>query len=249
MKVTFIGTGSGSTSLKRYHSSLLISSSSYSLLVDTGDGISRALLSSHIPYNSINGIFITHFHPDHFTGLPALLVQMKMADRNNPLEIYVHSSNTAFLEEFLFNSYILQERYGFDIKIKSIDTFFADAPADDLTFVTQENSHILKYSDNTAGRGLSLVSLSTLFTVEGIKIFYTGDVGDKKDLELFNSYDYLITECTHVSFDEIEEAAAKDAVICLTHINESEEEKIKRRIALKKDRQFLLAEDGMVIKE
>ena len=247
MKITFVGTGSGSTSLKRYHSSLLISSSSYSLLVDTGDGISRALLNSHIPYNSINGILITHFHPDHFTGLPALLVQMKMAGRDTPLDIYVHSSKAAFLEEFLFNSYILQERYGFDIKIKSIDTYFVIAPADDLTFVTQENSHILKYSENTAGRGLSLVSLSVLFAVEGKKIFYSGDIGDKKDLELFSSHDYLITECTHVSFDEIEEFAGKNTVVYLTHINESEEEEIRIRISAQTNRQFILAEDGMVI--
>lgn len=247
MKIKFIGTGSGSTSLSRYHSSLLISSGSYNLLVDTGDGVSRALLSSSVSYSSINGILITHFHPDHFTGLPALLVQMKMADRNNPLEIYVHSSKAAFLEEFLFNSYILQERYGFDIKIKSIDTYFAIAPSEDLTFVTQENSHILKYNDNTAGRGLSLVSLSTLFTVDGKKIFYTGDIGDKTDLELFNTYDYLITECTHISFDEIEKAGGKNAAVYLTHINESEVEELKQRIAAQTDRKFILAEDGLVI--
>ncbi|MEO8398834.1 MAG: MBL fold metallo-hydrolase, partial [Ignavibacteriaceae bacterium] len=75
-KIKFIGTGSGKTSLKRFHSSFLILNESYNLLVDTGDGISKALLLQNINYNSIDGILISHLHPDHYTGLPLLLVQM-----------------------------------------------------------------------------------------------------------------------------------------------------------------------------
>jgi len=250
MKITFVGTGSGSTSLKRYHSSLLISSSSYKMLVDAGDGISRALLSSNIPYNIIDGILITHFHPDHFTGLPGLLVQMKMAKKETPLDIYVHASKAGFLEDFLFNSYILQDRYDFNIRIKSIDTFFDIKPADDLSFVVQENSHIDKYRESVLSRNLSLVSLSVLFSVDGRKIFYTGDIGDKADLELFNRYDYLITESTHVTYEEIVTGILnKEAKVYLTHINDSDEEELQNKIKPAHNPSIVLATDGLVIEE
>ncbi|MDZ7623513.1 MAG: hypothetical protein U5J96_03575 [Ignavibacteriaceae bacterium] len=48
MKITFLGTSSGKASLNRYHSALLFTSEKYNLLVDAGDGISRALMSNGI---------------------------------------------------------------------------------------------------------------------------------------------------------------------------------------------------------
>ncbi|MCU0415336.1 MAG: MBL fold metallo-hydrolase, partial [Ignavibacteriaceae bacterium] len=81
MKITFIGTSSGKVSLTRFHSSLVISSEKYNLLVDAGDGISRAIISNGINFKKINGVLFTHLHPDHFSGLPALIVQMKMMNK------------------------------------------------------------------------------------------------------------------------------------------------------------------------
>ena len=72
MVITFIGTGSGEASLKREHSSILISSEKFNLLIDTGDGISKAILKAGIDFNSINGIIFTHLHPDHYSGLAVL---------------------------------------------------------------------------------------------------------------------------------------------------------------------------------
>ena len=106
MKIKFLGTGSGKTSLNRYHSSLLISSSKYNLLVDCGDGISKAILAQNIDFNSINSVLISHFHSDHFSGLPSLITQMKLSSRKNELKIFVHSSEKDFLEDFIFHSYI-----------------------------------------------------------------------------------------------------------------------------------------------
>ena len=88
MKIKFIGTGSGKTSLNQFHSSLLLISKNYNLLVDAGDGISRALLFNEIEFNIIDGILLTHLHPDHFSGLATLIVQMKMMKRKNSLDIF-----------------------------------------------------------------------------------------------------------------------------------------------------------------
>jgi len=78
LEIKFVGTGSGKTLLKRYHSSFLIKTEAYNLLVDAGDGISRALLNQKVTFDSINGILISHLHPDHYSGLPSLIIQMKL---------------------------------------------------------------------------------------------------------------------------------------------------------------------------
>ena len=67
-ELKFIGTGSGKTSLNRFHSSFFIKTSNYNLLIDAGDGESKALLSQGIDFNTIDGILFTHLHPDHYTG-------------------------------------------------------------------------------------------------------------------------------------------------------------------------------------
>jgi ribonuclease Z len=121
MKIKFLGTGSGQTSLNRFHSSFLISSSNHNLLVDCGDGISKAILKQNINFNSIDSILISHFHADHFAGLPSLLTQMKLSSRKNDLTIFVHSSEKDFLEDFIFHSYLFKERMTFNLKIISFD--------------------------------------------------------------------------------------------------------------------------------
>jgi ribonuclease Z len=100
VKITFVGTGSGKTSLNQFHSSILISSESYNLLIDAGDGISRALLFNEINFNTVDGIVITHFHPDHFSGLPSLIFQMKISDRKKPLDVFIHPSFKNFVNDF-----------------------------------------------------------------------------------------------------------------------------------------------------
>ena len=106
MKVIFTGTGSGKASLKRNHSSFLISTRSYNLLVDAGDGISKALLSARIPFNSITGILLTHLHADHYSGLASLIVQMKMNKRKEQLDIFVHKDISGTVRNFIYQSYL-----------------------------------------------------------------------------------------------------------------------------------------------
>ncbi|MDH3269414.1 MAG: MBL fold metallo-hydrolase, partial [Ignavibacteria bacterium] len=140
MKITFIGTNSGKASVNRFHSSLLLSSEDYNLLVDTGDGISRALLINRINFNSINGIVFTHLHPDHFSGLPALIVQMKMLNRTEPLEIYIHQSLKNIVEDFLLNSYLIPEKMKIEIRYKTFkDEEFVNI-AKDFSMIARKNS-------------------------------------------------------------------------------------------------------------
>ena len=202
MKITFLGTSSGKTSLKRYHSSILLSSKEYNLLVDAGDGISRAFISNAININSINGILFTHLHPDHFSGLPALIVQMKMVNRKDPLEIFIHKSLVKVVEDFIIHSYLLPEKMGFKIHYKTFQDDERISITEKFSLIAKKNSH-LRDLENYQNKypSLSLYSASFLFESEGKKIIYTSDIGSEEDILLFNEIipDLFISEVTHLS--------------------------------------------------
>jgi len=202
VKITFIGTSSGKATLNRNHSSLLFSSEKYSLLVDAGDGISRALIANGINFDSINGILFTHLHPDHFSGLPALIVQMKMINRNKPLDVFVHDSLRNVVEEFLLKSYLLPERMGFEILYKTFRDNERTIISESFSFLARMNSHLSNLEKfKNKYPSLSLYSASFLFETEHKKVIYTSDIGSKEDLFLFNDVvpDILISEVTHLS--------------------------------------------------
>ncbi len=256
MKIKFLGTGSAITSLHRFHSSFLITSSDYKLLVDCGDGIAHALLQQAIGFNEIDAILISHFHPDHYTGLPSLITQMKSGRRKKPLSLFIHSSEKFFLEEFIFHSYLFKERMEFDFNIipfKEGDEIIIN---NHFRFVSKINSHLEKYKLFDDKNKLSFISLSFLFKDEENSCIYTGDIGKENDLFLFNQKaDWFISETTHIASDNLI-AVLKNLnseKIILTHIDEKTEEAVKFFLENKlhpadKER-FLIAFDGLELNQ
>jgi ribonuclease Z len=202
VKITFLGTSSGKSSLKRFHSSILFSLEKYNLLIDAGDGISRALINCGINFNSVNGILFTHLHPDHFSGLPALIVQMKMMNRNKPLEIFIHKSLVEVVEDIIIRSYILPEKMGFEINYKGFNDDERFKITEKFLFIAKKNSHLRdleKYQNKYPF--LSFYSASFLFVINDKKVIYTSDIGSEEDLSLFSEIvpDVFISEVTHIS--------------------------------------------------
>lgn len=235
MEILFTGTGSGQTSLKRFHSSFIISDGKHKVLIDAGDSVSRALLSLNVEYNSISSVLLSHFHPDHLNGLPSLIIQMKMNKRKHPLEIFVHSRLRKSLLEFLSTGYIFAERLGFELKITpfNYEQEFILFPA--LTCQARENSHLARYASVSEIDPNLLASCAFLFNLDGSKVFYTGDAAEKNDLFLFSDKDIrlFISEAAHIKMDWIRQAAFKlqECRFILTHINEAEEEVLRQQAA------------------
>ena len=89
MKVTFLGTSSGTPTKLRNVSAYVIAEEQHKdwYLVDCGEGTQHQIL--HIPYSLMNlrAIFITHVHGDHCYGLPGLLASAGLLGRTRPLTI------------------------------------------------------------------------------------------------------------------------------------------------------------------
>lgn len=256
MKITFIGTSSGKASQNRSHSSLLFSFDKYNLLVDAGDGISNALLSRGVDFNSLNGILFTHLHPDHFSGLPSLIIQMKLLTRNEPLDIFIHESLKAVVEGFLINSYVLPERMGFEICFQTFKDDERFNISEEFSFLARKNSHLIKLEKyKVSYPSLSLYSASFLFEEGNKKVIYTSDIGSEEDLSLFQEVDpdILIWEVTHIPLSAIIEKVIKvdPDKVYLTHYSDGDIPKISEILAsLPKSLigKVELAEDGLFIK-
>ncbi len=254
-ELVFIGTGSGKVSLNRFHSSFLILTSRYNLLIDAGDGISKALLTGEINFSSIDGILITHLHPDHYTGLAALIVQMKMCERKKHLDIIINTELVNVIQKFILNSYLFPERMGFAIHYKSIINDELFNVNNEISFIPRQNSHLVPVSGLEKYKLQSFSCSSFLLNIENIKIHYTGDIGSKDDLLLFSDYtiDYLISEVTHIQPNDILNSYPNDALppkIILTHITDEDINNLKELIVnLQVDlkEKFILAFDGLKI--
>jgi len=88
LRIIFLGTGGSWPTVKRNVSSVAVKRGSEIILFDCGEGTQRQFQQSNLSYMQISKIFITHFHGDHFLGLPGLIQTMQLNDRDKPLHLY-----------------------------------------------------------------------------------------------------------------------------------------------------------------
>jgi ribonuclease Z len=88
LRLIFLGTGGSWPTIKRNVSALAVKRGSEIILFDCGEGTQRQFQHSNLSYMQISKIFITHYHGDHFLGLPGLIQTMQLNDRERPLHLY-----------------------------------------------------------------------------------------------------------------------------------------------------------------
>jgi ribonuclease Z len=86
LSVVFLGTGGSVPSARRATACVLIRSGGSRILVDAGEGAQRQMINS-TGLVQVDAIYITHFHADHYLGLPGLLKTYDLLERRAPLRI------------------------------------------------------------------------------------------------------------------------------------------------------------------
>lgn len=87
LSLFFLGTAGSVPSARRGLPSTLIRRGGDRLLFDCGEGTQRQLLRS-VGLADMDSIFITHFHADHWLGLPGMLKSFALRERSEPLTVY-----------------------------------------------------------------------------------------------------------------------------------------------------------------
>lgn len=87
LSLFFAGTGGSVPTARRGLPAVLVRAGGDSLLFDCGEGTQRQLLRS-IGLPDIDAVFLTHYHLDHWMGLPGLVKTLDLRAREKPLTIH-----------------------------------------------------------------------------------------------------------------------------------------------------------------
>jgi len=87
LSVFFAGTGGSIPTAARGLPALLVRRGGERLLFDCGEGTQRQLVRS-VGLSDLDAVFLTHFHADHWLGLPGLLKTFDLRGRERPLAIH-----------------------------------------------------------------------------------------------------------------------------------------------------------------
>ena len=85
LDVSLLGTGGMMPLPHRWLTSLMLRYNGKSILIDCGEGTQIALREKGWSPNPIDIICFTHYHADHISGLPGMLLTMGNAERKEPL--------------------------------------------------------------------------------------------------------------------------------------------------------------------
>ncbi|MBA2474609.1 MAG: ribonuclease Z, partial [Actinobacteria bacterium] len=88
LDLVFLGTAGSMPTAQRAPSALLVRRGGERLLFDCAEGTQRQLLRSEVGLVDLHEIFLTHFHADHYLGLPGLLKTYSLRGRELPLTLY-----------------------------------------------------------------------------------------------------------------------------------------------------------------
>jgi ribonuclease Z len=85
LDICLLGCGGMMPLPRRWLTALMTRYNGSSLLIDCGEGTQVAIKEKGLSFKPIDVICFTHYHGDHISGLPGLLLTMGNADRTEPL--------------------------------------------------------------------------------------------------------------------------------------------------------------------
>jgi ribonuclease Z len=167
MEFCFLGTSGAVIKDDETTSSLFFRSKNYSVMIDCpGNAVSILQQIGCSPLD-LDGIILTHSHPDHIYGLPFLIQNLLLLNRKKDLLLMANPYTMGKVQDLLqlFN---LQDRLPFKIVYITQDSgLVATLGSMDIEFVS------VSHSVPTSG---------VLIVDSGYRLFYTSDTGPIPDI-------------------------------------------------------------------
>lgn len=220
VRILFLGAGDAFSAGGRHQAGYLVSGDGTSILLDCGATTLASLKREGVPAGSIDAIFLSHLHGDHFSGLPFLFLEYTYAEpRRRPLRI-AGPPGTADRVHELFRA------------------MYRDAGSRPLPFEVD----FVELKPGAQSRTGSIVvdpfrvphqqaelSLGFMVTLNGRRIAYSGDTGWTEDLiSRSEGTDLFICECSffqtkvdfHIDYPRIAENRHRFGTkrLILTHL-------------------------------
>ncbi|HOT40114.1 MAG TPA: ribonuclease Z [Candidatus Syntrophosphaera thermopropionivorans] len=192
MKFILLGTGSGMPELGKNQSSLYVNVNGKHLLFDCGEGVSQQLLKHHLDNNVLDAIFISHYHPDHISGLFMLLQMLKIQKREKPLQLFLPERPAALVETLQF-LYTFIQKFTFPLHI--LDCEESELYYEEVNAALTD--HLLEYEDLVNESKLPNLLHSYAFRISGPE----GSLAYTSDINKVESVQFLIRNCHTVIID------------------------------------------------
>ncbi len=87
-ELLILGSSAATPTANRNPTAQLLNIAERFFLIDCGEGTQMQMRKYKARFQSINHIFISHLHGDHFYGLPGFLASMHLLGRKNEITIY-----------------------------------------------------------------------------------------------------------------------------------------------------------------
>jgi ribonuclease BN (tRNA processing enzyme) len=167
MQLQFIGCGDALGSGGRANTCFHVTGERSNFLIDCGASSLPAMKRLGVTRDAINLILITHFHGDHFGGLPFLLLDAQFSRRTRPLVIagpagieaklkvlmealFEHSSKTQQRFELSVVPLAPQETRTFgDVKVTPFPVVHGESGGPFLAYRIETEGRIISYSADT----------------------------------------------------------------------------------------------------
>jgi len=242
MRVRFVGCGDAFGSGGRQNTCFHVTGASSNLLIDCGASSLPALKQRGIVRNDIELILITHFHGDHFAGLPFFLLDAQFSRRTRPLVIAgpegIETRLTQVMEALFEHSSKTQQK--FELSVLPLKP----REARRLCGVTVTPYPVVH--GNSGGPFLGY-----RIEAEGRVIAYTADtewtdelvpLGREADLLIAEAYTFETNVRNHLSLASLKEHLAEIAPkrLILTHMSD---DMLSRLDSLP----YTAAHDGLVV--
>lgn len=220
MRLTVLGSGDAFGSGGRFHSAYLVEAAGATFLLDCGPSILQALKRAAVAPERLDAVLLTHFHGDHFAGVPFLFMDYRYESRRTrPFTVY----GPAQVER----------------RVRTLFSALYEKTA------AEPSPFPIVYRELTAGSAIDLggvrvtplpvrhvcelVSFAYRIEADGRTLVYSGDTAWTDDLVAYTrDADLFVCECStfetqldiHISYPEVVAKAPKLGCkrLLLTHL-------------------------------
>ncbi len=116
LSLFFAGTAGSVPSARRGLPAVLLRRGGDRVLFDCGEGTQRQLVRS-VGLADVSHVFLTHFHADHWLGLPGMLKSFDLRDRDRPLSVLGPPGTRALLEAVGF----VYGKLGYPFEVRELE--------------------------------------------------------------------------------------------------------------------------------